>query len=57
MQQLWLIYNSSQLNMFWAVVLPIFRSIRLCVKACGIMHPQCCQPVAGNSVGALHHKL
>ena len=28
--------------MFWAIVLPIFRSTRLCVTACGIMHPRCC---------------
>jgi hypothetical protein len=34
--------------------LPIFRSTRLCVTVCGIMHPRCCRPVAGNFVGALH---
>ena len=33
--------------MFRAIILPIFRSIRLCVTACGIMHPRCCRPVAG----------
>ena len=32
--------------MFRAIILPIFRSIRLCVTACGIMHPRCCRPVA-----------
>ena len=32
--------------MFWAVILPIFSSARLCVSACGIMHPRCCRPVA-----------
>ena len=25
--------------MFRAIILPIFRSTRLCVTACGIMHP------------------
>ena len=33
----------------------------MCVTACGIMHPQCCRPVArlpvGSIVGALYHKL
>ena len=32
--------------MFRAIILPIFRSTRLCVTACGVMHPQCCWPVA-----------
>ena len=51
--------NSSQLNMFREIILPIFRSTRLCVTACGVMHaPRCCRPSAGNIVGcALHHKL
>ena len=51
--------NSSQLNMFGEIILPIFRSTRLCVTACGVMHtPRCCRPSAGNIVrGALHHKL
>ena len=40
MQQQRFIYNSSQLNMFRALILPIFRSTRLCVTACGIMHPR-----------------
>ena len=36
--------NSSQLNMFREIILPIFRSIRLCVTACGVMHPaRCCR--------------
>jgi len=43
--------------MFREIILPILRSTRLCVTACGIMHPQCCWPVAGNIVGALYHKL
>ena len=30
--------------MFRAIILPIFRSTRLCVTVCGIMHPRCCQP-------------
>ena len=42
-----LINKSSQLNMFRAIILPIFGSTRLCVTACGIMHPRCCRPVAG----------
>ena len=32
--------------MLWALIPPIFRSTRLCVTACGKMHPRCCQPVA-----------
>ena len=31
--------------MFRAIILPIFRSTRLCVTVCGIMHPRCCRPV------------
>jgi len=30
--------------MFRAIILPIFRSTRLCDTACGIMHPRCCRP-------------
>ena len=30
--------------MIRAVILPIFRSTRLYVTACAIMHPQCCRP-------------
>ena len=38
--------NSSQLNMFREIILPIFRSTRLCVTACGVMHPpRCCRHV------------
>jgi len=33
--------------MFRAIILPIFKSTRLCVTACGIMHPRCCRPVVG----------
>ena len=47
MQQQWPINNSGQLNMFRAIILPIFRSTRLCVTACGTMHRRCCRPVAG----------
>ena len=36
--------NSNQLNMFRAMITPIFRSARLCVAACGKMHPRCCRP-------------
>ena len=42
--------------MFRAVILPIFRSTRLCITACSIMHPRCCRPPAGNIVGALYQK-
>ena len=28
--------------MFRAIILPIFRSTRLCITACGIMHPRWC---------------
>ena len=43
--------NSSQLNMFREIILPIFRSSRLCVTVCGVMHPpRCCRPSAGNIV-------
>ena len=39
--------NSSQLNMFREIILPIFRSTRLCFTACGVMHPpRCCRPSA-----------
>ena len=40
--------------MFRAFILPIFRSTRLCVTACGIITML---PVAGNIVGAMYHKL
>ena len=39
MQQKRLINNSNQLNMFREIILPIFRSTRLCVTVCGIMRP------------------
>ena len=42
-----LINNSSQLNIFRAIILPIFRSTRLRVTACSITHPRCCRPVTG----------
>ena len=32
--------------MFLEIILPIFRSTRLCVTACGIMYPRCCRTVA-----------
>ena len=47
MQQQRLINNSSQLNMFRAIILPNFSSTRLCITACGIMHPRCCRPTTG----------
>jgi len=42
-QQYRFINKSNQFNMFRAMISPIFRSIRLCVTACGIMHPRCCR--------------
>ena len=57
MQQQQFINNSNQLNMFRAIILTIFRSARLCVTACGIMHARCCRPPADNIVSALYHKL
>ena len=39
--------------MFRAVILPIFRSTRLCVTACGIMYTRCCRPVAWIRIQAL----
>ena len=55
MQQKRHVNNSSQLKIFRTIILPIFRSTRLCVTACGLMYPRCCRPVAGNIVGALYH--
>jgi len=43
--------------MFRAIILPIFRSTRLCVTVCGIMNPRCCRLPANKIVGALYHKL
>jgi len=33
--------------MFREIILPIFRSTRLCITACDIMDPRCCRPPAG----------
>jgi membrane protein CcdC involved in cytochrome C biogenesis len=41
--------------MFRAVILPIFRSTRLCVTACGIMYPRCCRPLLLHLVGCLYY--
>ena len=30
--------------MFWAIILPVCMNTRLCVTACGIVHPRCCRP-------------
>jgi len=44
--------------MFRAIILPIFRSTRLCVTACGInTHDVAGRPPPGNIVDALYHKL
>ena len=40
--------------MFREIILPIFRSTKLCVTACGIIHPRCCRPPAGNIVCPLY---
>jgi len=37
--------------MFRAMISPIFTNTRLCVTACGIMHPRRCRLIA------LYHKL
>ena len=50
MQQYRPINNSSQLNMFRAIIWPFFKNIILCVTACGIMHARCCRPPVGNIV-------
>ena len=34
--------------MFREIILPMFRSTRLSVTACGAMHSRCCRPKAGN---------
>ena len=36
--------------MFREIILSIFRSTRLCVTACDIMHPRCCRPLAFRQV-------
>ena len=36
--------------MFREIILLFFRSTRLCVTACGIIHRRCCRPEAGNIV-------
>jgi len=38
MQKERLINNSTQLNIFRAIILPIFRNTRLCVTACGTLY-------------------
>ena len=43
MQQKRFINNSSQLNMFRAIISPIFRSTRLCVTTRGTIHPRSCR--------------
>ena len=39
--------------MFRAINLPIFRSTRLCVTACGIMYPRCCRCLVLLKMGKL----
>jgi len=45
MQQQRHINNSSQLNMFREIILPM--NTRLCVTVCGIMQPRSCRPATG----------
>ena len=40
--------------MFRKIILPIFRSTRLCVTVCGMMHRRCCRPVIINKPLLLH---
>ena len=49
--------NSSQLNMFREIILPIFRSTRLFITASGTMHPRCCRSVAGQQPPDLAPRL
>ena len=35
--------------MFREIILLIFRSTRLCVTVCGIMHRRCCRPPVGSN--------
>ena len=35
--------------MFREIILPIFRNTRLCVTACGIMHPRCHRVIVASS--------
>ena len=41
--------------MFRAIILSIFRNTRLCVTACGIMHPRCCHRPATCHILAKEH--
>ena len=43
--------------MFREIILPIFKSTRLCVTVCGIMHARCCRPPAGNIVRAYYKSI
>ena len=43
--------------MFREIILPMYRSTRLCVTDCGIMHPRCCRPTASNIVGVRTNRL
>jgi len=43
--------------MFRVIILPIFRSTRLCGSACGIKHSRSYRPPTGNIFDALYHKL
>ena len=39
--------------MFREIILHIFRSTRLCVTACGVMHRRCCRPPSAE----IHRRL
>ena len=50
-----LLHEIGGMNEYVCLYVPIFRSTRLCVTVCGIMHPRCCRPPARNILGALYH--
>ena len=41
--------------MFREIILPIFRSTRLCVTACGVMYPWCCPPAGSRPATSCVH--
>ena len=43
--------------MFRALITLILRSTRLCVRACGIMHPRCCPPIAWKRSSAMVYDI
>ena len=43
--------------MFREIILPIFRSTRLCVTACGIMQPRCCRLSAWSALKGMQFDM